>query len=283
MFCFINEYYFLFLFIIMNITVLSIKLVKHKSKKFIRNFVFGMLFLNFIVHFLKLTFHPYSTYFPNSLRNITFENICAVNTLIFPWIYLSKNKLLNDYLVILGIISGIGACVFPFQSTGFETISLDIIRFYFSHTILFLAPLILVFSGQHKIELKNIFKIPFIFYFVCIIILTNEVILMALGIVDGNMQSLLNPNIRNFALIFGPNHHLKKFRWLYEPFVPKIFKTVPFGPNAGEVLYWPIIWLVIPAYIYLVHIGCLIYFIFNKLLDKKYQSKENYLINYNEA
>jgi hypothetical protein len=31
---------------------------------------------------------------------------------------------------------------------------------------------------------------------------------------------------------------------------PRLFLTVPVGVNAGVVYYWPIIWLIIPSYIY---------------------------------
>lgn len=272
-------YYFLFIFFIINLTIFSILLLKNKSNKFIHVFLFCLLLSGFIIHFLKLQIEPYISRWPQSLRYISFENICAVNTLLFPWFYLSKSKLLKDYMVIIGIVTGLATILFPYQSVGFNTITFDILRFYYAHFVLFLVPFLMVYTKQYQFNLKRLFKVPFVFYGVLILILANEITLISLGVVDGDINSLLNPNNRNNAIIFGPSHQTSKYEFIYSPFVPEVFKTVPFGPNAGSTMYWPIIWLIIPTYIYICIVGLMMDILFNILMKKKvstaYSSSNN--------
>ncbi len=262
-------YYFFTLFIFINLTILCVKLLINKSDRFVNIFIFSLLLFAFLLHFVKLFFEPYVSDYPKSFSSVTFENICAVNTIIFPWIYLSKNKILKDYMVTIGLISGLGSIILPYRSVGFDALTFDIARFYIDHYILFLAPFLMLITHQYRFNLKSVFKVPFVFYGILVLILTNEVILMAIGIINGDINYLLDPNHRNGALLFGPNKYMLEFDWLYNPFVPKIFKTVPFGPNAGKTMYWPIIWAIIPAYIYIVLGGAFMNLVFNVILEKK--------------
>ena len=53
--------------------------------------LFVLLAANFALHFLKLLFPPYSTDDPaDALQTITPENVCAINTMIFPFFFLKK-------------------------------------------------------------------------------------------------------------------------------------------------------------------------------------------------
>ncbi len=265
-------YYLLFLFILTNITILSVFIVNKKSVKFNKIFIFSILLSGFILHFLKLLFPPYHHDWPYSLSSISFENLCAVSTLIFPWLYLSKNQFLKDYMVLVGLISGLVSIIFPYQSAGFERISFDIIRFYYAHFVLFLAPLLMLHTNLHHFNLKSIFKIPFLVYGSLILILANEVILITLGIVSGDINTLLDPSIRNSALIFGPNPYTSGLNWLYSPLVPDVLKTIPYGENAGQPMYWPIIWMIIPVYLFVCLIGVIIDLSF-KYASNKIESK----------
>ncbi len=238
-------------------------------------FIFYLLLSAFILHFIKLLFEPYKSTMPTSISSITFENICAVNTILFPWVYLSKNKVIKDYMIVVSVIGGLGSCLIPYRTVGFEKVTFDIIRFYYDHFILFLAPFLMIYTKQYHLSLKRIFIVPFILYGVAVLILANEFVLVALGIIEGNMDTMLDPTERNAALIFGPNPGMKKFDWVYNPFVFDIFKTIPFGPNAGKQMYWPIIWFLIPAYIYTVLFGAMINYVFNFISNKIYVTKEN--------
>ncbi|ERJ12208.1 TMEM164 family acyltransferase [Haloplasma contractile] len=260
-------YYLMFIFFMFNITVLCMYFLKNKSDVFVHRFIFIILLSGFLLHFLKLLFEPYYSNFPYSIRSATFENICAVSTLLFPWFYLTKSKCLKDYMIVIGMISGLGAVLYPFQSVGFTTITFDIVRFYYAHFILFLAPFLMLYTGYYQYSIKGIFIVPFIFYGILVLILTNELILIALGFVNGDLTTLLDPNSRNMALLFGPNNQLARYEWIYSPFVPEMFMSVPLGNNAGNAMYWPLIWMIIPSYIYIVLSGIIIdrlIYVFNR-------------------
>ena len=64
-------------------------LLRHRSARTQNAVLFALLAINFALHFLKLLFPPYSTAEPeDALQKITAENICAINTMIFPFFFL---------------------------------------------------------------------------------------------------------------------------------------------------------------------------------------------------
>ena len=40
-------------------------------------------------------------------------------------------------------------------------------------------------------------------------------------------------------------------------------KTIPFGPNAGQTKYWPLLWAIVPLYVYFVPMVFLLSLIFD--------------------
>ncbi len=249
-----NIYYFGFIMIGIVLTIGCVFLLRNKSRKYIHNFIFILLVSAFVLHFLKLLFEPYVSGLPQTIRKSTFENICAVSTLLFPWFYISKKKYLHDYMVVIGILSGLSAYIIPTEALGKDVYTFDVIRFYYAHLIIFLAPFLMVYFKLYRLELKRIFFIPFIFYGILAIILINEIILITIDYVEGDFNSLFDPNYRNSSFIFGPTEYFQNARWILTMFVPK-FLIIPF--------YWPIIWLMIPAYLYICLFGFIIWLIFN--------------------
>lgn len=273
-------YHFLFLFVILILTILSILFVKNKNEKIRYRFNMGLLLSGFLLHFIKLFFEPYRSNFPYSISKITFENICAFNIITFPFIYRSNNRHLKDYMILVGLIGGIGSIVTPYQVTGFTEITFDVLRFYYAHMVLYLVPLLMLCTKEYKLSFKSMFFVPITFFGVELVILANEIILYALGIIEGTMDNLFDPQFkyydefRNAHLIFGPNPGASFYRIVYEPLIPDLFKTVPFGTHKGETRYWPFIWLVIPSFIYLPLVGGILCLIFNVLLKEKHPVRE---------
>ncbi|MDE7305962.1 MAG: hypothetical protein K2N33_01090, partial [Clostridia bacterium] len=119
-------------------------LLRRKSKKVQYWTLFGLLAFNFALHFLKLAFPVYrGRPFPAVLSKCTFENICAVSTLIFPFLFLSKSKAGKDYMFYLGLISGIGATFAPMPIQGLAFYELETIRFYICHGGIWTVPLLM--------------------------------------------------------------------------------------------------------------------------------------------
>jgi len=251
-----NFFYFLYIALAVGLLFGLYFLLRNKSEKTSGMVLFAILFSGFILHFLKLAFEPYQSWMPYAIRTITPENICAVSILLFPWFFLSKNKILKDYMFYMGIMSGLGATIFPVDAIGNNPFEFEVIRFYISHILLWVVPLLMVLLKLHTLDYKRIIKVPFLAYFTLCIILVNEVILIGAGFVP--VEHLFSNHIRNSALIFGPLADVELLGILFTTLTPDFFLTVPIGVNAGAPFYWPILWLIIPFYIYFTIVAVLL-------------------------
>ena len=243
-----NFYYFLYILFAFGLVIGLYLLLRNKSRRTCNIVLFCILFLSFTVHFLKLTHESYQVWMPHAIRTATPENICAVSVLLFPWFFLSKSKILKDYMFYMGVASGIGATIIPIDAIGQNAFDFETVRYYLSHIVICAVPLLMVLLKLHTLDYKRILKVPFFTYFVLCIILVNEIILTGAGFV--HISHLYSYQVRNSSLIFGPLPEVEFIGVLFTALTPELFLTVPIGANAGEVYYWPIIWLVIPFYIY---------------------------------
>lgn len=212
-----------------------------------------LAFLNLGLHFLKLAFEPYrSSGFPGIIRKVTFENICAGTTLVMPFIYLfKKQNSLHDYLFFIGVCGGLGALVYPTEALGKAPFIFDVIRFYICHIHLFAIPALMCALNIYRPRLSKTWTIPLYFFAHLLIIFLNEIWLIKIGWVNSNMQEFFSPDVRNSSFIFGLPENFKGASVLFEPFIPKLFKTDPFNIMGGGAYYAPILWLIFPAIIYL--------------------------------
>ena len=251
-----NIYYFLYLFLSIALLIGLYLVLRNRDKRTIEIVLFSILIVNFLFHFLKLAFGYYQERMPWVIRTITPENICAVSVIVFPWFFLSKRAVLRDYMFYMGVISGIGATVIPIDVIGFNVFEFETVRYFIAHILIWVVPLLMVMLKVHTLEFKRIFKVPLIAYLILCVILVNEVILTGTGFI--NERHLFSNEVRNAALIFGPNPDIEFVGMLFLPLTPELFTTIPIGENAGATFYWPIIWMIIPSYIYLVISGILL-------------------------
>ena len=243
-----NFYYFIYIAFAFGLLIGLYLLLRNKSKKISKIVLFSILLSSFILHFLKLASEHYQTWMPQAIRTITPENICAVSVLVFPWFFISEKKILKDYMFYMGITSGIGATFIPIDVISYNAVEFETLRYYFSHILIFVVPLLMVMLKLHTLDYKRIVKVPFLAYLTLCIILANEIILTGAGFVHINY--LYSNEIRNASLIFGPLPQIEFVGILFTALTPQIFLTVPVGANAGALYYWPIIWMIIPFYIY---------------------------------
>lgn len=255
---FFNVYYFLYIIVIAGGFVGLYFIGRGKSKLFQKRYVAILLWVMFSIHFLKQLIPGYFKNLPIGWRSSTFQNICAVSVLIFPFIYHSKSKTLKDYMFFLGLYGGLGATFVPTEALGFPFYSLDVIRFYFTHFLIFAAPLLSVIYGLHTLDYKRVWRVPICFMGVETIILLNETVLIAGGFVQSTMEDFLSADVRNASLVFGIPTALKGILGFIDVLVPSFMKTVPVGPLAGQAMYWPVVWMIIPAMIYLTIVSFLI-------------------------
>jgi len=245
---FFNSFYYLYIAFGLLLLVGLYFLLKNKSKKVQSTVLFSLLLSGFILHFLKLFAGYYQAWMPIAIRTISPEAICAVSILIFPWLFLSKNALLKDYLFYMGIMGGVVATLFPILILGFEAFEFETMRYYYHHILLWVVPILMVVLRLHTLDYKRIWKVTLLTIPVLCIVLINEVILTGTGFVRADL--LFSHEYRNTSLIFGPMKELGFVNELLLVFTPELFTTVPIGENAGETFYWPIVWMLLPAYIY---------------------------------
>ncbi|MDI6452859.1 hypothetical protein [Peloplasma aerotolerans] len=264
-----NFYYFAYIIIAFLLVLLTIRFLKNKPNRYKHYFLFSIYLVAFVIHFLKVFIYPYNT-LNIVYHKMTLENVSAVSTVFFPWIYLSKNKVLKDYLVIGGISSGILPFLFPIDAMipMFDgnylpikhALSLEVIRFYFAHLVLLLVPIVMMHYKMHRISVKRILYMPVILMVILTILFINEWAITQIGWVSST--DFLNPLKRNPSLIFGLKDGLSGLGVFIALFVPKVFTI---HPVTGALFYWPVVWLIFPVFIY----GTIISFIYALIYDRE--------------
>ena len=271
--------YFVYLAIFIVALVVLTKFLKTKSPEFNKRFISGLLFFALFIHFSKLLFPPYVNS-ELALKKITPENICALSTLAFPFIFLSKNKYLKDYMFYMGLISGTLAIVFPAEAFGKSPFIYDTIRFYIAHMTITIAPFLMVSTGLHKLDYHRVYCVGVIFLGVMAVILINEIILIEIGLVDISEtpegKLLTDPfRYRNFSFIFGPvlgyfyDNNITLLQDFFDVLIPNFAMTIPYGEFSGEKKYWPIIWAIVPVMILVTFVSFLISIYWEKEHMKK--------------
>ena len=266
-----NFYYFLYIAIAVFITILSIKYLKHKSDRFRHWFIFGLIMLNLTIHFLKVLIYPY-TLVDEVWTKVSFENICAVSVLIFPFLYFTKNKTLKDYMVMVGMASGIITFIAPldamsdmFNGTIYigprSAFMLENIRFYFAHYLLFLIPFLMMHYKMHELSIKRAYRAPFMLMLILIIIFINELVMTAIGWVP--KEHLFDPNKRNPSFVFGSKASFSGLGMVIGVLVPSFMMLT--HPVYEFTFYIPVLWLTIPVMIY----GGMISLTFCLIYDKE--------------
>jgi len=249
-----NIYYFIYIFAFIALTILSLIFLRNKSQKYRNRFIFALAILNLFIHFAKIFIYPYTTV-EFIWTKVSFENVCAVSALTFPFAYYVKNKTIRDYMILVGMTSGIITFIFPVDAMsnyfngallGYkEAFSLEVIRFYTSHFLIFLVPFLMMHYKFHTVSIKRAYRAPLMLILVLVIIYINELVITALGWVP--KEQLYSPDYRNPSFIFGVRGDLTGLGAILGVFVPMFLRL---HPVTGEVFYWPVIWLVMPALIY---------------------------------
>ena len=269
-----NGWYFLMLFICIGAVVGLYFILRNKSEKTQKIVLFLILLLGLILHFLKCFIPPYSTDNNRLLRDIFFINICGANIFLFPFIFLSKSEKAKDYMFYIGVLSGLISIFYPAEPMAKVNQAsewLDILRFYFHHTMLWAVPLLMVVFKLHKLNYRRVIYVPIYLLSVMLFIMVNQVLQSELGFIPLRGDDIFNINYKNSSMIWGPSGAIGDFLAI---FCPDFFKYLPVGEHAGEPKYWPWFWLIFPAFIILVPVSFLISLIFD---FKRFKNDMQYL------
>lgn len=235
---FTDPYYYLFPLMGIAFFVILYFLLRGRSARVQNVVLFALLAANFALHFLKLLFPPYSTDdFDYAVQTITPENVCAINTMIFPFLFLKKGGALRDYMFYIGAISGIAASWLPMSIEQSVPFDFDCMRYYFCHTVLWAVPVLMVVLGRHKLDYRRIIFTPLIYILDLVVIVFNEVLLVALGL--ESMNNLFSLSVGNGGMAFGPYESLEGTAILdfLLNFVPPFFKPSELSPHYAPALY----------------------------------------------
>jgi len=245
-----NFWYFIPIIFTIAFVIASYFIFRNKSNKVKKIFIAILLFSNLILHFLKFTFDPYASNISRYFRDVFFINICGVSVLIFPFIFLSDNKGLKDFMFYQGLITGTLAILYPTEPINDHNIwIMDTIRFYYCHIVILIGPLLMVMLGLHKIDYKRIWKMPLYMMGVLLFVIVNQVLQSELGFISLRGDDMFNVDWKNTSLIWGPTDDIAKiFTWL----TPDFMNVIPFGEYQGQAKYWPFFYLV-P--------GCIFYYL----------------------
>lgn len=272
-----NGFHFMYMCISLIYCVLLYLILRKKSEKTIRIVLLVILFLNFALHFLKLAFVPYINNLPTSISKITIENLCAGSTILFPFIFLiKKQNVLHDYMYFIGFCGGLGAIIYPTEAFGQPAFSFEAFRFFFCHMNLIGVPLVSAILGINRPRLKKFWAIPLLFLAHESIICLNEIFLIKVGVIKHSWSQFFDRNMRNCSFVFGLAPAFDSLRFLFDPLVPFFFKTDAFNINGGVPFYFPVLWLIIPAFVYLIPCYIIItspFWIYDLIKKKKNNQK----------
>ncbi|MFA5562400.1 MAG: hypothetical protein WDA00_07170 [Eubacteriales bacterium] len=244
---FLNVWYFFYMLAAGGLIFGLYRVLRHRSAEVKSAVVLLLVLLNLGIHFAKLLIPPYSTNPDIAMREVWFINVCAVSVLFFPAFFLSKNKVLRDFMFYLGTLSGVLALLIPTEAMGKPPFAPDSIRFYLCHTLILAAPLLMVLLGVHRLNYRRIGGMPFVMMGYLLFIIVNQVLQSELGIVSLRGDDLLAVGYKNPSFIWGPTDEMAA---LFSIFTPDFMKTVPWGPMAGQEKYWPFFWMLPAVVVY---------------------------------
>lgn len=249
------------------LTLLLGLMFKGKNESVKKSVLIVLAFVNLAIYIGKLFLPGFKENF--GIKAVTFETIYGVMIIIMPFVLLCKSKVMKDYVFYGSIIFVLVTMVYPTGMVGKSLEDMDIIIFYISHILLFVVAFYMVFWQTHTLSIKRVPVFPLVFIMMLGIILANEVILMEAGFVGFRGSDFISGNFRNTSFIFGPTEELEELsNLIIDPLVPDIFKEVPAGAYKGMEKYLPVVWLIVPSFIYLTFLGAFINLFFTKVLKR---------------
>lgn len=261
MFELFNIYHYIYLILIVFVFLYLDNYFSSLSKDKKNKYLFILSIFNFIIHFLKVFLYPYKEV-STQFYYLSLSNLCAVNVIFYPLILKINNKILNNYFMLFGFISGVIAILYPYELINFNAFNIESIRYFITHFILMFISFNL-FKGM-KLNYRYLFISYFIFFIEQGIILFNDFIYFKFDIIP-------NIDYSNGSLLYGINNKLESIKWVIDLFVLDTFKT-----NEGYIY---LLWQITPSLVLFVLIFIVvILFIDNRRFKNDWYKVKYYLI-----
>lgn len=143
--------YFVWIILAIVLMYLLHYLLQNKSERFKYYFLFSLTVLAWIIHFSRIWLDP-----DLSTHTIFFEDLCGFSTMVYPFFFLSKNKVLKDYMYFVGGVFAAHSLFYPNNIEGDPILYFNTIRFFFAHFILVSVPVLMVTWKLHVPSIKHI-------------------------------------------------------------------------------------------------------------------------------
>lgn len=225
-------------------------ILRNKSKETIYKVILIWCFCNFALHFLK----QFAYMSVGDLRKSTAENICAVSTLVFPFIMMYKKQgSIHDFMFMIGLLGGFAGVVYPTEAIGKTFFCFETLRFFFCHISLFSIVLQLAIHDIYRPKLKNFWKMPIYFLVYETIIYINTALILFAGLTSVSGLSVpdafFSRQYLNNSFVFGPTFDMGVLSDIMGKLCPFFLRTDYWGIFAGKggEFFWPIIWIAIPS------------------------------------
>lgn len=242
----------LILLAIAALTVGLYFLLRKRTLKTQRIVILCILFSNLALHFLKLAFYPYNANIPGKLHTITLENICAITTVIAPFIFLfiKKESPIHDYMFFIMVIGGLLGCLIPTEARNKDMAEywFEIFRYFYCHGLMLVVALLTQLLGIHKVKARNVWIIPVGLIAYETIIFCNELILFKANLLDNvkDWETFFDSNLNNNSFTFGVTPDMEEVKPFFYALTPKFLRYMKNGYESCL----PVVWLIIPASLY---------------------------------
>ena len=219
--------------------------------------------INISQHFFKFFIWPHMWGWGFGLTNTAY-NVCAILIIASPFVYVSGNSLLKQFITYVGTIGpGLTLCI-PYWFIGKTVLDWEYLRFWTCHTLLVATSLLPALWGFVKFNYRDGWKFGLIFLAMQSLILLNDtVFLLALG--RATKETLYDALLaENPLMIIAPPEGAQKFKILFEIFTPHFLLETKTHP------YIPILWYAIPLYIYFTLAG----YILGCTIDRRWMKSD---------
>ena len=219
--------------------------------------------LNITQHFFKFLFWPHLWGTGFGMSNTAY-NVCAILIIASPFVFVSGNALLKQYITYVGTIGPALALLIPYWYIGKTVITWDFARFWTCHALLVATSLLPALWGMVKFNYRDGWKFGLIFLAMLSLILINDTVFLPI-LAHATQETLYEALLAyNPLMIMGPTERVESVKILFTIFTPHFLLETDAHP------YIPVLWYAIPLYIYITIIGYILGF----SIDRRWMKKD---------